>query len=284
MLSAESMTISKTELEVMVGNASNLPLTVTYRDGHTANVAAEAIYEISGDVVTIKNGQVRGLKEGIANVKGTYTDPLGHTLTVNFTVRSTFFPFSAEYISTSLFAQGTYNESTHTFKPGQWGQMGWEYQGGADMSGYKYLVIKLAETSSGSHLNIFTEGSIWSPCYSTSDFGSKKQIVINLQVAKYTSDSDKKGQPLDTKNIRIVSFWGTGSQSIKVSDMYLTNNSDYSREESSSINFVQMDASQTVDVWSLTGQRIRQAVDIRQATYGLPKGIYIIGNKKVIVK
>jgi hypothetical protein len=107
--------------------------------------------------------------------------------------------------------------------------MGWEYPNGADMSAYKYLVIKLGATSSDSHLNIFTENSIWSACCSTPDFGSKRQIVLDLSTAKYTSDNNKKGQPLDTKNIRIVSFWGTGSKSIKVDDIYLTNNSDYSK-------------------------------------------------------
>jgi hypothetical protein len=54
---------------------------------------------------------------------------------------------------------------------------------------------------------------------------------VDLETAKYTSDGNKKGQPLDTKNVRIVSFWGNGNQYIMVTDMYLTNNSDYSREE-----------------------------------------------------
>ena len=284
MLTAVSMNVDDPEMEVMVGNAGNLQLMATYRDGHTANVAAEASYEISGDVISIKNGQIRGLKEGIANVKASYTDPMGNTLVASFSVCSTFFPFGAEYINTSLFSQGTYDEETRTFKPGQWGQMGWEYQNGADMSDYKYLVIQLAATSSSSHLNIFTEGSIWSPCCSTPDFGSKKQIVLNLQTAKYTSDGNKKGQPLDTKNIRIVSFWGTGGQSIRVSDMYLTNNSDYSREDFTSIMPVLAEDQQGVDVWSLSGQRIRHGADRRQALQGLPSGVYIIGHQKVMVK
>lgn len=284
MLTAVSMNVDDPEMEVMVGNAGNLQLMATYRDGHTANVAAEASYEISGDVISIKNGQIRGLKEGIANVKASYTDPMGNTLVASFSVCSTFFPFGAEYINTSLFSQGTYDEETHTFKPGQWGQMGWEYQNGADMSDYKYLVIQLAATSSSSHLNIFTEGSIWSPCCSTPDFGSKKQIVLNLQTAKYTSDGNKKGQPLDTKNIRIVSFWGTGGQTIKVSDMYLTNNSDYTREDFTSIMPVLAEDQQGVDVWSLSGQRIRHGADRRQALQGLPSGIYIVGHQKVMVK
>lgn len=287
MLTAETITIDETEQEVMVGNANNLQLTVNYRDGHSANVAAEATYEVNGDAINIKNGLIRGLKEGMASVKATYVDPLGHVLTANFNVRSTFFPFSAKYINTSLFSQGTYTESTHTFKPGQWGQMGWEYQSGADMSGYKYLVIKLAASSSDSHLNIFTEGSIWSPCCSTDAFGSKRQIVLNLKTAKYTSDGDKKGLALDTKNIRIVCFWGTGNQTIKVSDMYLTNNNDYSREEVTGISkkqYIHDHESSNYAVYNLAGQRIREAANNSQSIQTLPAGIYIVGNRKIVVK
>ena len=225
-----------------------------------------------------------GLKEGITSVNATYTDPLGNSKSTSFSVRSTFFPFSAQNISTDLFAQGKYYEKTHTFVPGQWGQMGWVYQNGADMSGYKYLVIKLKTTSSSSHLNLFTEGSIWTPCCSTPDFGSKTLIVLNLQTAKYTSDGDKKGQPLDTKNIRIVSFWGNGNQNIMVNDMYLTNNSDYSREETTGVAIVESENQQVVDVWTMTGQPVRKAVNIEQATQGLAPGFYIVGKKKVLVK
>ena len=223
--------------EVMVGNSGQLDITATFRDGHTENVAGQARYEIdSNDVIEIRNGRIFGISEGTATVRVYYTDPLGHVLTDKFNVRSTFFPFGKQYIKTDFFGNGTYTESTHTFKPGQWGQMGWEYSNGVDMSGYKYLVIKLAATSSDSHLNIFTENSIWSPCCSTPDFGSKKQIVLNLSTAKYTSDGDKKGKNLDTKNIRIVSFWGTGSKTIRVDDMYLTNNDDYSRNKTGDVN------------------------------------------------
>ena len=230
MLTAETLNVAEDDIEVMVGNSTQLDVTATFRDGRTENVASQARYQTDGNAIEIRNGRIYGLGDGIANVRVSYTDPTGNELTDKFTVRSTFFPFSAQYIKTDLFGNGTYTESTHTFKPGQWGQMGWQYNDGADMSAYKYLVINLKSTSSDSHLNIFTDNSIWSPCCSTPDFGSKKQIVLDLSTAKYTSDGDKKGKALDTKNIRIVSFWGTGSKTIVVDDMYLTNNDDYTRE------------------------------------------------------
>ena len=277
MLTVEKLEVAEENVELMIGNASNPSLTATYLYGHTAFVGSMAEYEANSDVVAIENGQIKGVKEGKTDVTARYTDPLGNMKEVTFNVNSTFFPLGAKYITTNLFADGTYDESTHTFRPGQWGQMGWVYSNGADMSGYKYLVIKLKSTSSSSHLNIFTENSIWSACCSTPDFSSKKQIVLNLKTATYTSDGDKKGQSLDTKNIRIVSFWGNGSQSIVVSDMYLTNNSDYSREKTTSIKTMEDVRSKMSDVWyDMQGRRLG----------GKPTapGIYIVGKRKVIVR
>ena len=277
MLTVEQLQLADVPREVMVGNSVQLQLTATYRDGHTDNVASQATYTVDEPgIVEISSGRIRGILDGTAHVHVSYTDPLGHELSDVFTVRSTFFPFAAQYINTSLFGQGTYNEQTRTFRPGQWGQMGWEYSSGADMSGYKYLVIKLKETSSSSHLNIFTSGSIWGPCCATADFGTKKQIVLNLQTAKYTSDGDRKGKPLDTKNIRIACFWGNGNQDIKVDDIYLTNNDDYSPIQSS-VGAVAADADQPATVvYDLQGRRL-------PATTGkLKPGLYIVNGKKVI--
>ena len=284
MLTAVSLKLDGVASEVMVGNSGQLQVEAVYRDGHIDNVAAQCRFETDASgVIEIKNGQIRGLGEGVASVNVTYTDPMGNELTGAFTVRSTFFPFGAQYINTSLFAQGTYNETTRTFKPGQWGQMGWEYPNGANMSGYKYLVIKLKQTQTcGAHLNIFTSGNIWGECHSTPDFGSKKQIVVNLKTAKYTSDN-KKGQALDTSNIHIVDFWGNGQGIIVVEDMYLTNNDDYS-PMSTAVKDVIVRHDEPLSIYTLSGQLVRRATTPQQATQGLARGIYIIGGKKIVVE
>ena len=274
MLTAEKIELSVTQPEVMIGNSIILQMTATFRDGHTENVASQTLYEmVDNDCIMIQNGRLYGLKEGEAQVKAVYTDPMGHELEAQFNVRSTFFPFGAQHIKTDFFGNGTYTEKTHTFRPGQWGQMGWEYPSGIDMSDYKYLVIKLSATSSSSHLNIFTENSIWSPCYSTADFGTKTQIVVNLQTAKYTSDGNKKGQQLDTKNIRIVAFWGNGSQDIKVKDMYLTNNADYSPNGIDAVRLMPVGGDGRV--YDLQGRRVNSGA--------LEKGVYIKDGKKIMI-
>ena len=280
MLTATTLELEKEEYEIMVGNSTPLVLTATFLDGHTEDVAAKARYTLSNnEALTVERGRMRGLKEGSATVEASYKDPMGNVLTKTFTVRSTFFPFGAEYITTNFYGNGTYTEKNHRFKPSQYGQMGWQYTEGADWSNYKYLVIKLkASQTCGAHLNIFTQDSIWGDCCASPDFGTKKLIVIKLKEAKYTS-GDKKGQPLDLSNIRIVSFWGNGNGSIVVDDMYLTNNDDYSREGHVAVEMAEA-VPATVDVYSVGGICVRRNVDARQALQGLPGGIYIVGGKK----
>ena len=282
MLTATDLKVNAESMEIMVAGSTTLTLTATFRDGHTENVAAKASYATDAmGVVEIKGGQIRGLCDGTANITATYIDPMGTPHTATFSVRSTFFPFGKEYINTSLFSQGTYTESTRTFKPGQWGQMGWEYTNGADFSPYKFLVIKLAKVQNcDAHLNIFTAASIWSDCCESPSFGSKKQIVINLTTAKYTS-GDKKGKPLDTKNIRIVDFWANGNGTIVVDDMYLTNNDDYSPETHNAVT--DLTANKRIAVYSLSGLRLRSSADPATLTT-LPAGLYIIDGKKVMIK
>ena len=269
MLTAEKIELPSENVEVMIGNSSTLPLTATFLDGRTENVASQTSYEISNTAcVKIEQGRLYGLKEGQAQVNAVYTDPLNHQFETAFNVRSTFFPFSAQYIKTDFYGNGKYTEATHTFRPGQYGQMGWEYASGADMSDYKYLVIQLAATSSDSHLNIFTENSIWSDGFESPAFGSNKQIVVNLKTAK-----TKNGVKLNTKNIRIVAFWGMGNKDIVVDDIYLTNNEDYSP---TAIKNVVVDVQKTPTViYDLQGRKINSP---------LKKGLYIVNGELRVIK
>jgi beta-xylosidase len=278
MLTLEKMELPSETVEVMAGNNTVLLLEATFRDGHKEDVAAKARYEVDNEeVVQIRNGRLYGIAEGTAHVTVYYTDPMGHEQQDSFSVRSTFFPFGSQYISTSLFGNGTYNEKTRTFHPSQWGQMGWVYPSGADMSGYKYLVVKLAKQQNcQTHLNIFQENNIWTSGYESPEFGSNKRIVVNLQTAKI-----KNGSALNTKHISIVAFWSNGSGDIVVDDVYLTNNSDYSPASVEGITTVKSDRT---NVYSLSGQLLRRNVLSRQAADGLPAGIYVVEGKKIIKK
>ena len=286
MLTAESLELEKDSYEVLVGSSTPFSLKATFRDGHTEDVAAQAIITPNIDnVVSAARGKLRGLKEGSVNVVVSYKDPMGNLLSTECSVRSSFFPWGSEFVTTNFFAEGSYIEKTHIFKPGQYGQMGWQYTEGGDWSDYKYLVINFTRvhTCGDAHLNIFTDNSIWGDCYSSPSFGSKKQIVINLQEAKYTS-GDKTGESLDLKNIHIVSFWGNnGKGAISVNDMYLTNKDDYSRDDTDAIQAIETIPA-LVDVYGINGVCLRQQVEAKHALQGLSRGIYIVDGKKCIVK
>ena len=154
------------------------------------------------------------------------------------------------------------------------------------MSGYKYLVLWLKMTSSDSHLNIFTANSIWSDCYATAAFGMKRRIIVKLQEEVYTS-GNKKGLPLETSNVYIVDFWGTGSQNIVVKEMFLTNNDDYTREVYTGIDLVKdgnlisnPSPTDKGGIYDLQGRKIGQRSEVK----GLKPGIYIVNGKKVVIK
>ena len=286
MITAESLVMGQEEMEIMAGSYTPIDLKAVFLDGHTEDVAAKAQYTCNVDnFISVTRGRITASREGTVTVEATYKDPLGNVLTKTFTVQSTFFPFGKDYI-TSLFADGSYTEKTRIFKPGQWGQMGWQYTNGVDWSDYKYLVIKLKRIQTcDAHLNIFTENSIWSNCCATpssGSFGSQKEIVLNLQEATYTS-GDRTGEPLDLHNIHICCFWGNGNGTIAVKQMYLTNNDDYSPIDPVAIEVAEA-TPKMVDVYSIDGVCLRRNVDARQALQGLPRGLYIAGGKKYQVK
>ena len=51
-----------------------------------------------------------------------------------------------------------------------------------------------------------------------------------------------------------------------------------------SINAATVVKNENVSVYSLSGVKVRQNVKAGVATNGLPKGLYIVGGKKVLVK
>lgn len=264
------------DMEVMVGSARDIELIATFADGHTENVAQAARYTCDWpDLLDINAGRIKGKGEGQCAVSASYTDPLGNEREVNFNVTSTFFPFATEFIS-YIWDSGTYDEQNRIFCPNMYGQMGWQYSGGADFSGYKYLVVKLdkAASSSSADIRLYAQSSIWGgSCYIRS-FGSSKRIVIPLKSIKYT-DGDKKGQAVDLTAIYIVAIWTNGNAAgVDFDDIYLTNNSDYSRETNTAIDDIDTDTDCMGDgvIYDLAGRRVSKPTH----------GVYITNGKKFI--
>lgn len=271
--------MEEADMEIQIGTGKELNLTADFGGGYAENIASIASYELSDPAVArISNGRVIGLAQGETDVKATYTDPTGQTLTATFTLRATYFPFSEEFIHTNLFGEGIYDEATRSFSPGQYGQMGWVYSSGIDMSGYKYLVLKLDKPQNvNASINIYPESSIWTPNHSHSIDPNTTTIAIPLQEITYTSDGDLKGQPMDVSHVSIISLWAGTEGAIDVADMYLTNNDDYSSETTSISSVPTITVEEDEAVYNLQGIRMPD-------TDNLPKGIYIRGGKKFVIR
>lgn len=147
-----------------------------------------------------------------------------------------------------------------------YGQIGWKYPEGIDISGYKYLVVKLKqEQNIGAEIRIFPVNTIW---------GANEHIKALSSTTTVVKLSEVN---FDLSNIYIIDFWSRGG-TIYVDDIYLTNNDDYSKQ-ATGITTIQRDM-QDETVYNLQGIK----VGTRSQLKSLPRGIYIIGGKKVVVR
>ena len=272
-----NMDMPNKDLEVQIGKGQKLELMATFEDGHTEDVAYMAKYEIENtEVADIKDGEVRGLSQGCTEVKAIYTDPVGKVSSLSFTLNSTCFPFSEEFIETALFGKGTYREAARAFFPGENGQMGWKYTYGLDMSGYKYLVLKLDKVQKvGACIMLYTENNIWSDCCQY-PVGEEVLVAVPLHDITYTS-GELQGEPVDVSHVMIVALYAGQGGVIDVADMYLTNNEDYSSDAVSVFSVKSKTSKADGIVYDLSGVRMN-------GTDNLPKGIYIKDGKKFVVK
>ena len=272
-----NMDMPNKDLEVQIGKGQKLELMATFEDGHTEDVAYMAKYEIENtEVADIKDGEVRGLSQGCTEVKAIYTDPVGKVSSLSFTLNSTCFPFSEEFIETALFGNGTYREAARAFFPGENGQMGWKYTYGLDMSGYKYLGLKLDKVQKvGACIMLYTENNIWSDCCQY-PVGEEVLVAVPLHDITYTS-GELQGEPVDVSHVMIVALYAGQGGVIDVADMYLTNNEDYSSDAVSVFSVKSKTSKADGIVYDLSGVRMN-------GTDNLPKGIYIKDGKKFVVK
>jgi len=281
MFTATKLTPAATSMDLKIGALYAPRITATFMDKHTENVSPQVTYE-SGtpENVEVVNGQLRALKQGSSVITASYTDILGNALETSFTANGTYFPFGQEDVKV-LKGSGTYTEKNHIFVPNKNGRIGWSYDTPIDISEFKYLVVKLLTvTTSTPNYGVIicpkTTLSVWH----ASDLTRNKITVIDLQSALYTS-SQKKGQPLDLTNIASISLTsdGTGTGKVYVSEVYLTNENPVGIDEVE----VTPQAGK-VNVYTLAGQLLQEGVSRSEAVKSLPAGIYVIGNKKVIIR
>lgn len=277
----DHLAIDTTNLVLLAGTTIRIPLRAVYADDHTQDICFRATYEISNpEAVRITNGIMEAVKDGDATITASYKGALGERKQVVFSVKSTSFPLTKALFNPSIYATGTFNETTKIFRTGQYGFGGWVYNSGLDLSAYKYLVFKLgAANTCGASLRIFDENNYWGGA-AQYDFGVKKQLVVNLESMSRSGTTTK----VDQSHLYIIGLWSTGGSNIVISDVYVTNNTDYSKPTGiDDVYDTILDENEPVDVYSIMGVKIRCNVLRKEATLNLPDGLYLVGNQKIVI-
>ena len=135
------------------------------------------------------------------------------------------FVFNFKDFNPSIFADGTFDASTSTFKGGQWGFGGWEFEQPLDLSGYKYLVAELEDEERDSVcLRVFDTQDYKEVPYSSA-FNGGKLIVAELDgMMKNLPEGIK---PLNTSDVYRVGFWCFGRNPIRIKQLFATNTNPY---------------------------------------------------------
>ena len=86
----ESLKADQESFNLMIGDKTKILLNVLYRDGHTKDISDVATYEVDQpSVVEVKNGSIRALANGEAQVQASYTDVQGIIWKKSFVVKVT---------------------------------------------------------------------------------------------------------------------------------------------------------------------------------------------------
>lgn len=283
--SEESLTLTdlrteSTNLNLLTGSARSFSLTAIYKDGHMEDVTSSAtIVNSNPDAITIKNGQLLAKQNGSATLTVQYQGVLGGPITLQIQVNSTYFPLSTGLFNPSIYSTGTFNETTKVLRTGQYGFGGWSYSSGIDLSLWKYLVFHLSTVQSvGASLRLFDVNNYWTGSAEYS-LGSNLRTVVNLQTMVRAGTTTK----VDPAHLYIIGLWSYGGGDIKISSVYVTNNSDFSPPTTLESVEMPYDENELVDVYSLMGVRLRSKVVRKAATNGLSPGLYLVGKQKVMV-
>lgn len=264
------------ELLMMPGGISDIEVKAVFSDGHSTYVTSEAEYSSSDEtVLSPVNGRLIALKDGEAIVSIHYAGDKGEAAQLDVKVSVSSFPLKEGYFNPSIWGDGSFDETTGTTVVGQYGFAGWQYPGALDMSDYRYCVAKVGECKeNGLSFRLFDKDSYWSDA-SENGFDKEGYSVVDLKALK-----SSQGRLMESSHIYIVGFWGYGNKPFVLEKVYLTNADD----PTLSVGETLYNANDKVDVYTLTGIRLRKDVKASEAAFALPSGMYIIGNKKVIVR
>ena len=231
-LKAKSVSFDEFPKGIVPGEKKLAKIKAEFTNGITWDVSGDAEYTIADEsVLSINHGVIRALKDGVTKVTVKYTDGAGQVFNREFEVTNTFFPLTNAYFVFDWYASnagGSFDEATNTFSCGSVGAGGWHFDGGIDISSYKYLVVQLnQEQHYGAKIQIWDgeidseESLAWND--ETKEFGfdfnDATELVIDLH-----SLHKQNGEPLALSHIYNVYIGINGELgSVSIKRVFLSN-------------------------------------------------------------
>ena len=242
-----------------------IPAAVTFKDNHTEDVSSSKFLTVSSEDLPIENGALAANFQGTGTAEITYTDFLRNEKKVTTTLDIKFFPIKKECL-TMFKGEPTFNESDSTIIMKSGTQIGWCYEAGADMSNYKYLVVKVQKPEkNGCNIRIYEQNKPTSSAYYNKAISTNSQVVIDLH------DMVRSNKTYDPSHICIVSLYSTTALTIKLEDIYLTN------EDLTGISTLSQKTAVSSQLYDLQGRPMKE-------NRGVQKGLYLKNGKKVFIK
>lgn len=210
-------------IEMLTGSSKHLLVKAIYANGTTCYIGSKATFTSSNHtcIEVSESGKIVAIKEGTATITIKYADAQGNSQTTSLTVTSTTFPLSLPSFNPSIFGEGTFNETTKTLITGQWGYGGWYYDGGVDISAYKYLIVELSgDNKCGAQFNLRDENNYWAKA-AEYNFNNSRRIVVDIQ-QMYKTNDDGTRIKVDPTHIYYAGFWTFGNIPLSIDKVYFS--------------------------------------------------------------
>ena len=256
------------EVAGMPGQA--IPVEATFGDNHKEDVTEYV--KFTSDDITFINDRFLGNTEGQGTAQAVYQDFTLNEISKQFSVDVRFFPFKTENI-TKFSGTLTYDEAEHSFTMGASGKVGWQYKTGADLSAYKYLVFKLKEPLAADCkvvIKIMDKNNASAIQYKDT-INDRTLVSVDLNNMVYNT----VGSKVDPTHVSIVLFQFIKKGTLKVEDVFVTNDDAYSP---TSINAVaQLPRKANIPVYNLQGMKLGTTANWDR----MPVGVYVVNGKLI---